>query len=196
MHLKRHTEGLVLMSKNYGEANKIYFIFTREFGLVKASGRSVRESKSKLKSSLVDYSFGRFTFIRTKNGWKITDALPSWNVYFHFRANSGFSIFARSVILLQKLLPEDEQQSELFDSFLNDVKTLFSQNFSTENLKNFECIMVLKILGYLGYLDKTGPWRSFIEDHNLALKDLGTFSALRLNAVREINQSLKASQLI
>ena len=41
-HTIYNTEGFILKSLNFGEANKYFFIFTKDFGLIKAAAQSVR----------------------------------------------------------------------------------------------------------------------------------------------------------
>jgi len=196
MHHKYHSAGFVLANFNSGEANKAYKIFTRELGLVIASAQSVRAPASKLRASLVDYSLGRFTFIQTRRGWRITDATTEKNLFFTFEENSKLLLCSRFFSLLQKLLPDEEPNPELFDGFLNDMEFLNSNIFSTESFKNFECVIILKMLSSLGYLDKTGPWQPFIKTGKTNMAILEGFSPLRKQAIKEINVSFKESQLV
>jgi len=121
MYHKYHTEGFVLGSQPFGESNKIFYIFTRDLGLLRASARSVRRAGLKLKAGLEDYSWGRFTFIKGKNGWKITDALPEINSYFSSFDRVNFLVCASISSLLRKLLPEEEPHTKLFREFQQGI---------------------------------------------------------------------------
>lgn len=195
MYHKYHTPGFVLVNFNSGEASKIYKIFTRDLGLIYARAQSARAPHSKLKPALTDYSAGNFTFIKSKNGWKITDALSNLNLYFALQADDKFYFIARFFTLIQKLLPEDEQNQVFFDSIKNDINFLLLNPLSSEQLKNFECIAILRSLNFLGYLGDGGPWQVFLQKENLLPEDLKIFSSWRREAVKEINASFKASQL-
>ncbi len=195
MYQKYHTLGFVLANFNSGEASKMYKIFTRDLGLIYARAQSARAPHSKLKSALTDYSAGNFTFIKGKNGWKITDALSNLNLYFALQADDKFYFIARFFTLIQKLLPEDEQNQIFFDSIKNDINFLLFNPLSSEQLKNFECIAILRSLNFLGYLGDDGPWQVFLQKENLLPEDLKIFSSWRREAVKEINASFKASQL-
>ena len=48
MHHIYHTEGIILGSRNFGEAGKYYYLLTRDLGLVYASAQGVRKMSSKL----------------------------------------------------------------------------------------------------------------------------------------------------
>jgi recombinational DNA repair protein (RecF pathway) len=58
------TEGFILKSVNFGEANKYFFIFTREFGLIKTAAQGVRHLQSKLRYGLTDYSLAQVSVVR------------------------------------------------------------------------------------------------------------------------------------
>lgn len=196
MYHKYHSRGFVLSHFNVGEANKAYRIFTRDLGLIIASAQSVRKSHSKLKPSLTDYSFGNFSFIKSKKGWKITDAIQDQNLYFNFSDKSKLHICARFFSLLQKLLPDEEPSPDFFEAFAEDIQFLLKNNFSETALKNFECLVILKILSFLGYLDKTGPWQPYLEAKHTDPEFVENFSPFRGLAIKEINRSFKESQLI
>ncbi len=57
MHHIYHTEGIILGSKNYGEAGKYYSIFTRDLGMIYASAQGVRKMSSKLRFILQDFAY-------------------------------------------------------------------------------------------------------------------------------------------
>ena len=44
--------GIISKSTNFGEADSIFHLITKEYGLVKAVAKSVRKPKSKLKGHL------------------------------------------------------------------------------------------------------------------------------------------------
>ena len=194
MYPKYHTQGFVLDSTPFAEANKVFYILTPNFGLIRAGAQSVRKAPGKLKSGLEDYSWSTFTFIKAKNGWKITDAVPIQNLYFSAENAANFIIIVRLSSLLKKLLPEEEHNAHLFEQFMADCLFLSQHDLSNEGMKNLECLAVLRFLNSLGYLQKT-KWEPFI-DEKPSLDLLSKFTPLREEAVKSINQSLKESQLI
>ena len=196
MYHKYHTKGLVLYSASAGEASKAYFIFTSELGLVRATAKSVRKGDSKLKSALTDYSFGDFTFIKGRQGWKLTDAIASMNVFFGLKDYSKLLVLTRILLLIRKLIPEEETNKPLFGDFISDLKILLRDDISDSSLKNLECLMALRILGHLGYLSAPDHWANFVYDKKLDTTNLKDFSPFRKEAVKAINRSLEESQLI
>jgi len=195
MYKKYHTKGFVLKSSDFGESSKLYKIFTRELGLIMASARSSRSQGAKLKAGLEEYSSGDFTFIKSKNGWKVTDAIPKLNIYFYLNGSPAFLICARSFNLLQKLLQGEDPDIFFFDQFYHDIDFVIKNpQLPSDLLKNLECLIVLRVLNKLGYLERD-PWQDFVLE-NLNREIIGNFSSFRENSIKSINQSLKESQLI
>lgn len=138
------TKGLVLSKRALREADQIYSILTRDLGLVRASATGVRRESSKLRGSLEPFSISTVSLVRGKEYWKLTSAellqrLP----------NS--QSLARPFALLERLVPGEAENSELFDAL-------------EANLKDSETLLVGRILLHLGYLKET--------DLNLPEKEL------------------------
>lgn len=196
MYRKYHTKSLVLKSLDFGESNKLFFIFTEELGLIKASARSVRELKSKLRYGLLDYSLSFLSVIKSKNGWKITGAESVSNFFLSAQEKRYKTICARISALLLKLLPEDEPHPDLFKALAQNFNFLIGNRLDDEEIKSLEYLTVLKILKDLGYLDSEGPWVDFMEPGEINLDVLKGFTVFQKKAVLAINQSFKESQLI
>jgi DNA repair protein RecO (recombination protein O) len=61
------TEGIVLKSMEYEEADKIVTIFTKDYGKITAIGKGVRKTKSKFGSSLEILTHSVFLFYKGRN---------------------------------------------------------------------------------------------------------------------------------
>ena len=59
--------GIVLKSYDFSEADKIFYIYTKENGLVKAIGKNIRKSKSKISGKVDQLSCSYFQFAKGKN---------------------------------------------------------------------------------------------------------------------------------
>ena len=104
MHHIYHTEGIILGSKNYGEAGKYYFIFTRDLGMIYASAQGVRKISSKLRFILQDASYVKVDLVRGKDFWRITSASKTNKLENLSRNLISFEIFTNISRLLKRLL--------------------------------------------------------------------------------------------
>lgn len=60
------TEGIILRRSNFGEANLLLHIFTRDFGKIEAVAKSARKPKGKLKGHLEPFLYADFNIVHGK----------------------------------------------------------------------------------------------------------------------------------
>jgi hypothetical protein len=82
MYHKHTTFAFVLNVSPSGEKNHFITLFTRGFGMVRAKAQSVRVADSKLRYALQEFSYIEVSLVKGKEIWRITNALPIYNVYF------------------------------------------------------------------------------------------------------------------
>ncbi|MBP9701530.1 MAG: recombination protein O N-terminal domain-containing protein [Candidatus Pacebacteria bacterium] len=128
------TEGFILSSAPIGEANRIYHIFTREFGMIIATAQGVRLNKSKLRPHLLDYSFSSVSLVRGKEFWRITSASST-------NKNTN-KIYIQILTIIKRLLQGEGEHEVLFDYLKQE---LFKENLD-------ETDIMIKILTDLGYV--------------------------------------------
>jgi DNA repair protein RecO (recombination protein O) len=185
------TEGFILKSVDFGEANKYFFIFTKDFGLIKAAAQGVRHLKSKLRYSLEDFSFGQISLVRGKEIWRITSAENKLNI----RNKEKFLLLLQIFSLLLRLLHGEEKNSFLFDSLKEGILFLKNTELTDTELANFECVLALRTLASLGYISKTGDFDSFVNSPYFTPELLTAMNTLKIKAILEINKSLKETHL-
>jgi len=191
-----HTQAFILRSTDTGEANKYYSLFTREFGLIRASAQSVRAAHSKLRPGLIDYAHSNISLVRGKNSWRLTSAVSIGNVFQELSGSKEVALmFARSFALLARLLQGEEKNAELFDHVLSAFHFARHGSYSGMHIANFEYILVLRILHSLGYVGSAPDIAGFINSLLWSDEVLQRMDLVKATALSEINRSLKASQL-
>lgn len=134
------TKGIVLSQRPVREADRIYSILTRDFGLVRARALGVRKESSKLRGSLEPVSLSSVSLVRGKEHWRTTSAELIRKI------PSSLEI-ARPLVLLEKLVQGEVASPELFDV----IESAISKNMDEDS----EIRLVAEILFHLGYLKKT-----------------------------------------
>lgn len=196
MHHIYHTEGFILGSSASGEANRSFRIFTKELGLIKASAQGVRYLKSKLRYSLHDYSFAELSLVRGKEFWRVTGAIKRQNVYEALRNDQEvLAVFARVFSLLDRLLSGEEQNLGLFDYLREAVRFALSKKLPKPLVRNFEYILVLRILFSLGYLGTSPDSATFVESPYWSDELLTEMNPVMARILEAINRSIKETQL-
>jgi len=193
MHHKYHTEGLILGSSLYGETGKVFFVFTRDLGLLYASAAGIRKMSSKLRYVLQDFSYVRIDLIKGKDFWRITSASKTNALEKIVKNKETLKVFAHIAKLLRRLLPEQEKNEELFIEVLNGLFILEKAE-DREGVSNIEILMVLRILNNLGYIGDVDAFESLIKSP-FEQELLFEMSKNKLQAIVEINKALKETQL-
>ncbi|MFZ1019372.1 MAG: DNA repair protein RecO [Minisyncoccia bacterium] len=192
MHHIYHTEGIILGSKNYGEAGKYFYIFTRDLGMIYASAQGVRKMSSKLRFILQDYAFVKIDLVQGRDFWRVTSASKT-NKLNNLCKNSGtFGVVYNIANLLKRLLAGVEPNQVLFADLINGLSVLEKSEIT--NLQNVEIIMVLRILNNLGYVGDDEITQKLIKspfEENLIFE----VSQARGKVLREINKALKETHL-
>ena len=193
MHHIYHTEGLILGSKNFGEAGKYYSIFTRDLGMVYASAQGVRKMSSKLRFILQDYSYVKIDLVQGRDFWRVTSASKT-NLLDQLSKNpETFAVFYNIANLLKRLLAGIEPNETLFVDLINGLSVL--EKIETEkDLRNLEAILVLRILNNLGYIGGDEKLQNLVKspfEPDLIFEA----SKSRREILNQINKALKETHL-
>jgi DNA repair protein RecO len=192
------TDGIVLKRTPFGEANIVVHILTRDLGLIIASAQSARLSSSKLSSALTEYSLVSLSVIKAKRGWKVTDARAKENFYFAETHETNFRLtrvmLAQISSFLLKMMPGEEPHHHIFETVLSGFN--FLSAVSDSDIKNFEFIIVLRILYHLGYVAKNSEMEIFLTDTTAWTSALlAEAHTTRATLIHIINNGLKESHL-
>ncbi|MEN9881380.1 MAG: hypothetical protein RLZZ308_563 [Candidatus Parcubacteria bacterium] len=71
---KYTTEGIILEAYDQGEHDRVYKIFTREYGLVMCHARGIRKLESKLRAHVMPRSVSLVTLVQGKEIWRLVGA--------------------------------------------------------------------------------------------------------------------------
>lgn len=68
------TQGFILKKEDYGEADKILTVYTKDFGKLRFLGKSIRKIKSKLRGGVRQFSLSEIEFIQGRIYKTLTDS--------------------------------------------------------------------------------------------------------------------------
>ena len=135
-----------MSASDFGEADRIYNIYTRDFGRVSVFAKGVRLEKSKLRGHLKIFSLARISFVEGKEFVRLTDAeeimsLPA--------REDVFSSFAKSRALIDRMVRGQEKDSNLWYFLYGAFLYLCRAGYSTND---FEPIFKARLMHRLGYV--------------------------------------------
>lgn len=151
--LKR-TEGIVLKTTLFGEADLIAAFLTYDFGIIKAFVKSPRKIKSRFGSSLEPFTYSQISF------WGKEDTnlprLTQADIILSFQSIRGkwdyFLKFTEMIELVLNFLPEGEPNKKIFMLLLNTLKTAEKDCDMPFNMVLYK-IRFLSLAGYSPKLD-------------------------------------------
>lgn len=190
------TDGFVLKSVPSGEADKFFFIVTRDLGLIVATAKSVRKVGSKLSNGLEDFSRSLFSFVRGRHAWKVTSVKPHFNSYRKIQGDKQKQLlWVRILSLVRRLVKGEEKHEEIFLLLENLFSHLSLRRYSDAELLAIESITILELLSLLGYMNIREEYRSFLPLQSFSDENTNKANKLQKIILIDINHALGASQL-
>ncbi|MCK5059962.1 MAG: recombination protein O N-terminal domain-containing protein [Candidatus Pacebacteria bacterium] len=186
----------MLGNYSFGEGSVRCVILTSEIGMVSALAQGARKTRSKLKGSLQPLSFGLYSFVKGKNGWRITYAEEKERFSNVFRQKKRiFFLWHRLFGLLRKLVAGEDQNEKLFALVESAFSFSKETDFSLEEERLFESIVVLRMLHILGHLPSHPSLDLFSMLKEWNTGTLHSFKESEKEAIAYINESITQSGL-
>jgi len=194
MHHIYTTEAFIIKSFSLGEANRGYFLFTKDLGLVKATAQGVRLQKSKLRGHLNNFSLINISLVKGREIWRITNVeTVLFNPF--SKDTKKIETIKNIFSLLARLVHGEEKNENLFDVLKTFYIYLSESEISDDNLKNLEVLIALRILSNLGYFKKEIANIEFEESSILSKEIIESISSKRREYIKQINDILKETHL-
>lgn len=198
MYQKYTTDALVLGSREHGEADKVFVLYTRDFGLVWARASAVRTEHSKMRAALQSYARAHVSLVRGARGWRAAGASSS-------RSSIGVSpqrirAFARIGELVVRLIGGEEANPYLFDSLAEAHGALFDEGhpmsiMGDEGVASIELVCVARTLYALGYLSAEALETTLFAHTAYGLPELTEVGEKRDALLSSVNRAIAETQL-
>lgn len=174
--MKQHTytsEGIVLSRKNYGEADRILIVFSKNYGKLSLLAKGIRKIKSKKRGHLEIFSRIKFSAVKG-SGMDIMTEAVTLNDFAGVRVNlNKVSLAYYFCEVVNKITHEDGNPSKIYLLLSNSLEKL---EIETE-LKKLRLEFIYKILTEMGYW----PEGEKIVDADIVLDDV---LERKINSVR------------
>tara|TARA_B100000745_G_scaffold300606_1_gene255910 strand:+ start:12683 stop:13246 length:564 start_codon:yes stop_codon:yes gene_type:complete len=185
-HEVHTTRAIILASAEVQDADKLFWLFTEDFGLLFASAKSVREETSKLRYALQDLSKTRVSLVRGRGMWRITGAetLPNSAPLQYAQQN----IFGKISSLVRRVVPFDQKHKDIFEL----LETAYDTLSAGAPMQHVEEVTVARILFNLGYVPPNVKYNDILQGTKL---DMRYNQDVQKILVEAINTGLVESQL-
>ena len=147
MYQKYQTDALVIGSRESGENDRAFALYTRDFGLVRARASAVRKEKSRMRYALQNCARANVALVKGKRGWRIAGAASVRAASADLR---GVAAFARISELVVRLVHGEEKNEYLFAALAETHDALMQEKCDAFGM--IEIVCVARILYALGYI--------------------------------------------
>lgn len=153
----QRTEGIVLKTNLFAEADLIVTYITKDCGIVKTFAKSPRKMKSKFGSSLEPLTYSKISFWGKEDS-SLPRLIQSDIVYPFHSLRSSLSCFLKVSEIFEVTLnfvPERDTSNRAYSLLINTLRGMES-DCQTKLLMLFYKIKLLEIVGYLPSLNGCG----------------------------------------
>ena len=174
MAVHYRTKGFILKKTDRKESDRIFSIFTYDFGRLEITGKAIRKINSKLKSGIDIFYLSDIKFIRGKNNKTLTDASiikRNDNIICDFEK---LKIAYRIANILDDFIKGQEKDHKIWDLVEEIFEKLNSRQFKVNNRQLiYYCFFwnLLSVLGYRPELQKCADCHDKLNPYNIYFSD-------------------------
>lgn len=144
-------EAVVLRHSDWGEADRILSLYTRQMGKVRAIAKGVRKMRSRKSGHLEPFTQVNLQLARGRDMFIVTQA-EAINAYLHLRDDLVRVGYASYVVeLLDRFTFDDDENPSLFHLLAETLKRLDQESSLFLAVRYYE-IRLLDLLGYRPHL--------------------------------------------
>jgi DNA repair protein RecO (recombination protein O) len=153
--------GLVIKRHNFGEADKLVTIYSKDHGKVTLKARGVRKLNSKRAGSIDLFNYIKFHVVSGRGEIDTLTEVENISDFSAWKMHLGrVNIAYQLCELVDKLTPDREPHPEIFEFLVKDLFEIGNLKIDWKlRIENWK----LKILSELGYWDKN---KNFVGDIN------------------------------
>ncbi len=190
MYQKYQTDSLVLSSRESGENDRVYALYTNDFGLVRGRATAVRKESSRMRYALQHYSLARVGLVRGAHGWRIGGASAARVAVGDPR---GIAAYARIAELVLRLIGGEERNDYLFAALTDAHEALMVEH--CDAWPTIEIVCVARVLFALGYLSAEALSSALFTHTSYTGESLVEAEGMRDKLLTSINKAIAETQL-
>jgi recombinational DNA repair protein (RecF pathway) len=190
VYQKYLTPAIVISSRDAGEADRSFALYTERFGLVWARASAVRRSTSKMRMALPLYAGATVSLIKGAAGWRVAGAQAT-------RTPMSIPVervggFARIAQLVMRLVHGEEEHQHLYEVLAGAQQCLFETDLSDRSI---ELLCVARVLHSLGYVPTSDAYGALLRATDYGIESLHTTHTHADVFASMINRALRETHL-
>jgi DNA repair protein RecO (recombination protein O) len=151
MFLHYKTQGIVVKKENRGESDRLFTVYTKNFGKIEISGKAIRKISSKLRSAIDVFYLSELEFIQAKNRKTLTDAILIDGFKNLKEDLSRWETACRISKLIEDFVRGQEPDQKIWELLLFSFKKLNGLKNTSEKLSIVYYYFFWNFISFLGY---------------------------------------------
>jgi len=151
MFIHYRTKGFVLKETEKGEADKLFLVFTKDFGKLEILGKGIRKMKSKLRAGIPLFSISEIEFIQGKTYKTLTDAILIKDFETIKKDLKRLQVAFRISEAFDRLIKEPEKDEAVWQLFNETFDTLNHWSLVIGHWSLIYYYFLWNLLSILGY---------------------------------------------
>lgn len=151
MALYYKTEGFIFKKEDRLDADRVFSVFTKDFGRVEVFGKAIRRITSKLRSSAELFSFSDIEFIQGKNKKTLTDVFFLEKFKSLSQAPEKLEVSYKVSDLLDSFIKGEEKDERILELLLDFFHKLDNQKPPFKHLELLYVYFFWSFISLLGY---------------------------------------------
>lgn len=165
-------EGIVIRTTDYGEANKILTLYTRELGKIGVMARGAKRPKSRLSSISQLFTHGQFVFQKT-SGLGVLNQGEMIQSFRDLREDLFLTAYGAYIVeLLDKLTEQNDINPYLYELLFQTLKYI-DEGLDYEVLTRIFEVKMLKVAGIGLYVDGCSHCGATEGEYSFSVKEGG-----------------------
>ena len=116
--------GIILSKFDVGEADRVYVVYTKEAGKIRALGKGVRRPNAKLAGQLEPLTYVEIFMAKSRGRGNITGAIAIENFMSIKSDISALQRIFYALGILEKIISDEEKDEKIFELLLGYLKTI------------------------------------------------------------------------
>ncbi len=151
MAIHYRTQGFILQKTDRGEADRIFTIYTKDFGKLEILVKAERKIKSKLKGGLGLFCLSEIEFIQGKTHKTLTDAILTKNFPNLRKSLERLPIAYKISEILDNLIKGQESDEQIWNLLKETCQRLDNQQLTINNQQLLYQYFLWNLFSILGY---------------------------------------------
>ncbi len=193
-HAMYITDAIVCGSYHHNTSDKTFLLFTREFGMLFATARSVREERSKQRTALQDFSVIRVSLVKGKSGWRIGSTEAHANPFMAAVSRPARAGITYLIKTMRRYVQGEQAMPRAFDD-LEATLAAIEASTDVHLITQWQQVYIIRLLYTLGYVALEASLQALIEAANMDEAVAAYTPALNASLEAKIAQAEAVSHL-